>query len=53
MVAANWRGCEGGARSDPTSLELLDLIVDRVSALRVLLIVTFRSEFNPPWTGRP
>ena len=39
--------------SDPTSLELLDLIVDGVSALRVLLIVTFRPEFNPPWTGRP
>jgi class 3 adenylate cyclase len=39
--------------SDPTSLELLDLIVDRVSTLRVLLIVTFRPEFTPPWTGRP
>jgi predicted ATPase len=39
--------------SDPTSLELLDLIIDRVSALRVLLIVTFRPEFNPLWTGRP
>jgi class 3 adenylate cyclase/predicted ATPase len=39
--------------SDPTSLELMDLIVDRVPALRVLLIVTFRPEFNPPWTGRP
>src|SRR5262245_11590739 len=39
--------------SDPTSLELHDLIVDRVPALRVLLIVTFRPEFNPPWTGRP
>jgi predicted ATPase len=39
--------------SDPTSLELLDLIVDRVSALRVLLIVTLRPEFNSPWTGRP
>jgi class 3 adenylate cyclase/predicted ATPase len=39
--------------SDPTSLELLDLIVDRVSALRVLLIVTFRPEFNSSWTGRP
>jgi predicted ATPase len=38
---------------DPTSLELLDLIIDRVSALRVLLIVTFRPEFNSPWTGRP
>jgi class 3 adenylate cyclase/tetratricopeptide (TPR) repeat protein len=39
--------------SDPTSLELLDLIVDRVPALRVLLIITFRPEFSPPWTGRP
>jgi predicted ATPase len=39
--------------SDPTSLELLDLIIDRVPALSVLLIVTFRSEFTPPWTGRP
>jgi predicted ATPase len=26
--------------SDPTSLELLDLVVDRVPALPVLLIVT-------------
>jgi predicted ATPase len=39
--------------SDPTSLELLDLIVDRVPALPVLLIVTFRPEFTAPWTGRP
>ena len=39
--------------SDPTSLELLDLIIDRVPALPVLLIITFRPEFTPPWTGRP
>jgi hypothetical protein len=39
--------------SDPTSLELYNLIVDRVSALRVLLIVTFRPEFAPAWIGRP
>ena len=39
--------------SDPTSLELFDLIIDRVPALRILLIVTFRPEFTPPWTGRP
>jgi class 3 adenylate cyclase/tetratricopeptide (TPR) repeat protein len=39
--------------SDPTSLELLDLIIDRVSALPVLLIVTFRPEFAAPWAGRP
>jgi predicted ATPase len=39
--------------SDPTSLELLDLIIDRVPGLRALLIITFRPEFAPPWTGRP
>jgi tetratricopeptide (TPR) repeat protein len=39
--------------SDPTSLELYDLIIDRVQALRVLLIITFRPEFTPPWIGRP
>src|SRR5207237_8249932 len=39
--------------SDPTSLELFDLIIDRVPTLPLLLIVTFRSEFSPPWTGRP
>jgi tetratricopeptide (TPR) repeat protein len=39
--------------SDPTSLELLDLIIDRVPALPLLLIVTFRPEFTAPWAGRP
>ncbi len=44
--------------ADPTSIELLDLIVDRTPALRLLLIVTYRhaptySEFAPPWAGRP
>jgi class 3 adenylate cyclase/predicted ATPase len=38
---------------DPTSRELLDLSVDRVRRLPVLLIVTFRPEFQPPWTGQP
>ena len=38
---------------DPTSLELLGRIVDRIPTLRVLLIVTFRPEFEPPWIGRP
>jgi class 3 adenylate cyclase/predicted ATPase len=38
---------------DPTSLELLGRIVDRIPNLRVLLIVTFRPEFEPPWIGRP
>jgi predicted ATPase len=37
--------------SDPTSLELLGRMVDRIRTLRVLLIVTFRPEFDPPWIG--
>ena len=39
--------------TDPTSLELLGRIVDKIPTLRVLLIVTFRPEFEPPWIGRP
>jgi predicted ATPase len=38
---------------DPTSRELLDLTVERVHSLPVLLIMTFRPEFQPPWTGQP
>jgi predicted ATPase len=38
---------------DPTSLELLGRIVDRMPSLRVLLIVTFRPEFEPPRIGQP
>jgi class 3 adenylate cyclase/predicted ATPase len=38
---------------DPTSHELLDLTVERVRSLPVLLIVTFRPEFRPPWIGQP
>jgi predicted ATPase len=39
--------------TDPTSLELFGLIVDKIRTLRALLIVTFRPEFDPPWIGRP
>jgi predicted ATPase/class 3 adenylate cyclase len=37
---------------DPTSRELLELTVERVRRLPVLLIVTFRPEFQPPWVGQ-
>jgi predicted ATPase len=37
----------------PTSLELFGRAVDRIASLRVLLIVTFRPEFEAPWIGRP
>jgi predicted ATPase len=39
--------------ADPTSLEAFSRVVDRLRNLRVLLIVTFRPEFDPPWVGRP
>ena len=38
---------------DPTSLEVLGRAVERVRTLGVLLIVTYRPEFEPPWIGRP
>jgi class 3 adenylate cyclase/tetratricopeptide (TPR) repeat protein len=38
---------------DPSSRELLDMIVGRVANLPVLIIITFRPEFQPPWTGQP
>jgi class 3 adenylate cyclase/predicted ATPase len=38
---------------DPTSREVLDLTVERVRSLPVLLVVTFRPEFQPPWTDQP
>jgi class 3 adenylate cyclase/tetratricopeptide (TPR) repeat protein len=39
--------------SDPTTCETLDLLIDRVPTLQVLVIITFRPEFTPPWIGRP
>ena len=39
--------------ADPTSLEAFGRTVERIAGLRVLLIVTFRPEFEPPWIGRP
>jgi len=39
--------------SDPTTRESLDLLIDRVPALRVLVLITFRPEFTLSWIGRP
>ncbi|CAG4927497.1 AAA family ATPase [Paraburkholderia saeva] len=38
--------------ADPSSLEALDRLVDCLVELPVLLIITFRPEFTPPWIGR-
>jgi predicted ATPase/class 3 adenylate cyclase len=37
--------------ADPTSLELLTLVLERVPRLRVLLLITARPEFTQPWPG--
>jgi predicted ATPase len=38
---------------DPTSLEAFGRAVNRVATLPVLLLITFRPEFEPPWIGQP
>jgi class 3 adenylate cyclase/tetratricopeptide (TPR) repeat protein len=38
---------------DPTSIELFQLVVDRVQRLPVLLVMVFRPDFAPPWSGYP
>jgi hypothetical protein len=48
-----WMILEDAHWTDPTSLELFGRVVDRIASLRVLLIVTFRPEFEQPWIGRP
>jgi predicted ATPase len=39
--------------ADPTSLEAFGRMVDRITTLPVLLVVTFRPEFEAPWVGQP
>ena len=39
--------------ADATSLELIDLTIERVRQLPVLALFTFRPEFEPPWVGLP
>jgi class 3 adenylate cyclase/predicted ATPase len=38
---------------DPSTRRLLDLTIEWIERLPVLLIATFRPEFQPPWTGEP
>jgi class 3 adenylate cyclase/predicted ATPase/ABC-type transport system involved in cytochrome c biogenesis ATPase subunit len=37
--------------ADATSFEVLDLTVERIRALPVLVLITFRPEYEAPWTG--
>jgi predicted ATPase len=36
---------------DPSTLELLGMVVERIPRLRVLVLITFRPEFQPLWIG--
>ena len=38
--------------ADPSSLELLDTLIDRLAQLPILLVISFRAEFTAPWVGR-
>ena len=39
--------------SDPTTQELLGLSIERLQRLPVLLLITYRPEFSPPWPSQP
>ncbi len=39
--------------ADPTSVELLTLTIERLQTLPVLLVITFRQDYQPPWSGQP
>ena len=36
---------------DPSTLELLSLLVDQGPTARIFALFTFRPDFRPPWTG--
>jgi class 3 adenylate cyclase/predicted ATPase len=36
---------------DPSTLELLGLVIERIQGLPVLVLITFRPEFQSPWTA--
>jgi predicted ATPase/class 3 adenylate cyclase len=37
---------------DPTTLQLLSLLVDQGPTARILAVFTYRPDFSPPWLGR-
>ncbi|HXH12589.1 MAG TPA: adenylate/guanylate cyclase domain-containing protein [Alphaproteobacteria bacterium] len=38
--------------ADPSTLELLGLLIEQVPTARMLMLVTYRPEFRPPWAPR-
>ena len=39
--------------SDTSTLELLDRLLKRIDSLRLMVVLTFRPEFQSPWPARP
>jgi predicted ATPase len=37
---------------DPSTFELLDLVIEHIRQLPILVLITFRPGFEPPWTGQ-
>jgi class 3 adenylate cyclase/tetratricopeptide (TPR) repeat protein len=37
---------------DPSSLDVFNRLIERLPTMSVLLVITFRPEFDPPWAGR-
>ena len=38
--------------ADPSSLELLDTLIDRLAEVPILPVISFRADFTAPWIGR-
>jgi predicted ATPase len=39
--------------ADPSTIEVLSALVDRIEKLALLALITYRPEFQPPWIARP
>jgi hypothetical protein len=37
--------------SDPSTVELLDAMINQLQGLPIFALITYRPEFHPPWTG--
>lgn len=48
-----WLVVEDVHWADPSTLELLSLLLDQVSRWRLFVVLIFRSEFLPPWRSQP
>ncbi len=38
---------------DPTTLELMELIIESATQAAILVVISYRPEFTSPWVGRP